>query len=393
MLLKISWPARDFLVISLFLCAGLAACRQDHSSGSEEESAYMADYESSVGKWGFMNKEGKVTIKPVFDDVGLFSEGLAAVNHKGLWGFINLKGKQIIKPVFRSAWAFHEKRARVLPFDHPAIFIDQHGKAMVAEDWSAEDDFSEGRARVKVGDAFGFIDSTGKIVIQPVYTRGWNFRNGVCVVEYHEKLGLIDLKGSYILNPEFDFIKIAGQQNIILCHKSDEAIAYDTEGKELANLPGCKMVDSDGHLISVRDKAGMYFFNLSKQTSIKPISYINIIYLGDYLWAGKTKEGYWLLDDQGHIVSSIAYNQINKFSDGLAAFSKGDFWGYIDGKGTERISDVFGLAWDYKEGYARVAFKDGIGFIDTQQKLAFYPPEGSIDLRDYAEGMAAVHFQ
>ncbi len=393
MLLKISWPGRDFLFIILFLGAGLAACRQEHTSGSEEEFVYLADYESVAGKWGFMNIEGIVVIKPVFDDVGLFSEGLAAVNHKGLWGFINLKGKQVIKPVFRSAWAFHEKKARVLPFDHPALFIDQQGKSMSAEKWSAEDDFSEGRARVKVGDAFGFIDPTGNIVIQPVYTRGWNFRNGVCIVEYHEKLGVIDLQGLYILKPEFDFIKIAGQHNIILCQKSDVAIAYDIKGNELAKLPGCKMVDSDGHLISVRHKEAMYLFDLSNQTSIYPTYYINIIYLEDYLWAGKTKEGYRLLDDKGQLLSSVVYNQINKFSDGLAAFSKGDYWGYIDEKGTERTSDVFGLAWDYKERFARVAFKNGIGFIDTQQKLAFYPPEGSTDLRDYAEGMAAIRFQ
>ncbi|MEP6792792.1 MAG: WG repeat-containing protein, partial [Saprospiraceae bacterium] len=297
------------------------------------------------------------------------------------------------RAAFRSAWAFHEKKARVLPFDKPAVFIDQQGKTMNAEGWSAEDDYSEGRARVKVGDAFGYIDSTGKMVIQPVYTRGWNFKNEICIVEYQEKLGVIDLHGSYILRPEFDCIKIAGKQNIILCHKDDTAIAYDMTGNELAKLPECTMVDSDGHIIAVREKEIMYLFDLSNHTLTQPSSFSNIIYLEDYLWAGKTKEGYIVLNARGKPLSSIAYNQINKFSDGLAAFSKGDFWGYMDENGTEKISDVFGLAWDYKEGLARAAFKDGIGFIDDQQKLAFYPPEGSIDLRDYAEGMAAVRFQ
>lgn len=393
MLLKMRWPALDLFLISLFLTVGIAACRQDHSSGSEEESAYMEDYESPTGKWGFLNKDGKVAIRPAFDDVGFFSEGLAAVNQKGLWGFINLKGKQVIKPAFRSAWAFHEKKARVIPFDQPSRFIDQQGKVLKAEGWSAEDDFSEGRARVKVGNAFGYIDSTGSIVIQPVYTRGWNFRKGACIVEFQEKLGVIDLKGSFILQPEFNFIKIAGQQNIFLCQRANDAIAFDSNGKELTKLADGKMVDCDGYLISVRDKEKMYLFDLSTQTQINSASFVNIIYLEDHLWAGKTKEGYMLLDEKGLPLTSATYEQINKFSEGLAAFRKGEYWGYMDEKGIERTSDIFGLAWDYREGLARAAFKDGIGFIDAHQKLAFSPPEGSIDLRDFAEGMAAIRFQ
>ncbi len=393
MLLKMNRPLRDFFIIMLFLSLILNGCRQDHPTGSEEESAYMADYTSPDSKWGFIDKEGEVAIKPVYDDVSLFSEGLAAVNQKGLWGYINHKGKMVIKPAFRSAWAFHEARARVQPFDKPAQFIDQEGKAIKAVGWSAEDDFSDGRARVKVGDAYGYIDSAGTMVIQPIYKRGWNFKNGVCVVEYQEKLGMIDLKGAYILKPEFDFIKIAGLQNIILCHKENTAIAYDTKGNEVARLPDCSMIDSDGHLISVREKGGMYLFDPSIQTTTKPSYYTNVIYLEDSFWAGKTATGYLLLDGQGQPMSSIAYKQINKFSDGLAAFSKGEFWGYMDENGNEKTSDVFGLAWDYKEGLARAAFKDGIGFIDEEQKLAFYPPEGSIDLRDFAEGMAAIRFQ
>lgn len=377
----------------LLLSFGLGGCRQDHPAESMEESAYRADYESPDSKWGFMNKKGEVAIKPVYDDVGLFSEGLAAVNQKGLWGYINLKGKQVIKPEFRSAWAFHEKKARVQPFDQPSHFIDLKGNIIKGNGWSAEDDFSEGRARVKVGHAFGYIDSAGIMVIQPVYSRGWNFKNGVSIVEYHDKLGVIDLQGLYILKPEFDFIKIADHQKIILCKKENMAMAFDARGNELARLPDCTMVDSDGQLISVRKKEMMYLFDLSMLTSIKPSDYPNIIYLEDSLWAGKIKEGYILLNAQGQPLSSIVYHQINKFSDGLAAFSKGDFWGYLDEKGTEKTGDVFGLAWDYKEGFARAAFKDGIGFIDEQQKLAFYPPEGSIDLRDFSEGMAPVRFR
>jgi hypothetical protein len=153
------------------------------------------------------------------------------------------------------------------------------------------------------------------------------------------------------------------------------------------------MMDCDGHLVSVRKGTNMYLLNLSEKKPIDTTLYINIIYLEDSLWAGKTKEGYVLLDPEGKPLTTIAYRQINKFSNGLAAYSKGDYWGYMNKQGVELTKEVFGLAWDYKEGLARAAFKDGIAFIDEQQKLAFYPPLGSLDMRDFSEGLASVQMQ
>ncbi len=393
MLHKIVRSAKYFLFVILFTISCLVACRHDHPANSEEESAYMGDYESPPNKWGFINKEGQLVIKATYDDVGPFSEGFAAVNKDGKWGFIDRKGNIVIQPIYKSAWAFHEKKARVQQFDQPEQFIDQKGTAMHADGWSAADDFSNGRARVKVGNSFGYIDSTGHLVIQPIYTRGWNFNNDICIVEYQEKLGVIDLKGAYILKPEYDFIKIAGKNKIILSRLGNTSMAHDATGKELARIPEGKMSDSDGHLISVREGNKMYLFDVSTKAAIKPEVYTNIIYLEDSLWAGKTSEGYLLLDHEGQPLTSTAYKQINKFSDGLAAYGKGEFWGYMDKTGLERTNDVFGLAWDYREGLARAAFKDGIAFIDQQQNLAFYPPLGSVDMRDFSEGLASVQME
>ena len=188
-------------MLPLCLLLFCMACKQDHSSKSEEESAYLADYESPSEHWGFINQRGELVIEARYDDAGPFSQGLAAVNIDGKWGYIDLNGNMVIDPVYKSAWAFHEGYARVLPFDGPDQFIDRQGTAMPAENWAAADDFSNGMARVKVGNSYGYIDSLGKLVIQPIFTRGWNFSNEISVVEYHEKLGVIDRKAHTFLNP------------------------------------------------------------------------------------------------------------------------------------------------------------------------------------------------
>ena len=93
------------------------------------------------------------------------------------------------------------------------------------------------------------------------------------------------------------------------------------------------MMESDGHLISVRQKDSMFLLDLTSKTALKAISYSNLIYLEHSLWAGKMKDGYTLLNDMGQPVTDKRYQQINKFSEGFAAFSQGDFWGYMDEKG------------------------------------------------------------
>ena len=380
---------RDFLLLTLGGIALFASCKSDSQARTEDESAYMSDYESPADHWGFMNSQGELVIDAIYDDAGPFSEGLAAVNKNGKWGFIDRQGQMVIDPAYKSAWAFHEGFARVQPFDSSDQFINRRGISMPADNWSAADDFSDGRARVKVGNSFGYVDTSGNLVIQPLFTRGWNFGHGTCVVEYHEKLGLINGSGEYLLKPEFDQIKKSSNGKIFLCKKSDVAIAYDDFGKELIKIPGGKMMDSSGELISIRQGKNMYLITSSSPT-IQSKPYSNIIYLEEDLWAGKVDSGYIILDPQGNPINNKFYNQINKFSEGFAAYSKNDTWGYLDNTGRELTGEVFGLAWDYKEGFARAAFRDGIAFIDKNQKLAFYPPSGSLDMRDFSEGLASV---
>src|SRR5687767_7652087 len=198
MLHFLSFFHKNFRLFFLFVLLVLAGCKTDTSTDSEEETAYMADYESPSAKWGFMNQRGELVIEASYDDAGPFSEGMAAVNKNGKWGFIDKEGNMVIEPVFKSAWAFHEGFSRVLSFDQADQFINSKGIPLKADNWSAADDFSEGRARVKVGNTFGYIDSSGQLLIQPIYNRGWNFSNGICVVEFHDKIGLINMAGEYV---------------------------------------------------------------------------------------------------------------------------------------------------------------------------------------------------
>ncbi|RLI97118.1 MAG: hypothetical protein DRO96_01495 [Candidatus Aenigmatarchaeota archaeon] len=47
------------------------------------------------GKWGFIDKKGKVVIPLEYDDAGSFSEGLAWVKKNRKLGFVDKKGNVV----------------------------------------------------------------------------------------------------------------------------------------------------------------------------------------------------------------------------------------------------------------------------------------------------------
>ncbi len=377
----------QILLVILFFGGG---CKDTTPQNSEEETAYLADYEAPDHTWGFMDTTGILVIDAIYDDIGPFSEGLAAVCYMGKWGYIDRKGQVVIPPQFKSAWAFHDNRARVQPFDLPRQFIGRNGHALQSDEWLPEDDFTDGLARVSAGNQFGYVDTAGQLVIPAIYARAWNFNKGLARIEHLEKQGVINTSGDIVIPPAFDQIRIENDAGLILCHQDENAIVFNLIGKELFHLPKTKLVAADGHLLAVRKAELMYFVEIKSRQLLHNQSYKNLIYLGHQRWAVQDKDGYFLADHTGDILTPTSFSQINRFSDAFASVAKNDVWNYIDISGQVLTEESFVLAWDYREGFARAAFEDGIAFINRQQELAFYPPEGALDMRDFSEGLAPV---
>jgi len=144
---------------------------------------------SIKGKWGFMDRTGKLSIEPQFEDAENFSEGLAPVkvrsadtvwcpadasgNRTGstmMYGYVDKTGKLVIPAAFNSAEPFSEGVAAVRKCDQ-ASFIDKTGKTVIAGNFTYASSFSGGLARfetlTKDGLLAGYIDKTGKQVWGP----------------------------------------------------------------------------------------------------------------------------------------------------------------------------------------------------------------------------------
>jgi len=92
------------------------------------------------GKWGYIDRSGRIVINPQFEEAGDFAEGLARVKTGGKWGYIDRTGRFLINPQFEEAG-----------------------------------DFSQGLARVKLGGKWGYVDRKGVVLVPPQFSEAGDF--------------------------------------------------------------------------------------------------------------------------------------------------------------------------------------------------------------------------
>ncbi|NER03989.1 MAG: hypothetical protein F6K17_15895 [Okeania sp. SIO3C4] len=125
------------------------------------------------GKWGYIDKKGKVVIRHQFDRVADFSNGVALVWKNGQQVFIDVKGKP------KSEWLddidpFSDGLAEVKK-GRTKSFINTRGE-IISKWFEDAYPFRHGRAKVKLNGRWGYINKKVDIVISPVFTNAFGFR-------------------------------------------------------------------------------------------------------------------------------------------------------------------------------------------------------------------------
>lgn len=276
-------------ILGLFL-AGLSACGGDSTQQQEtadSPKAYPYLYPiSQNGKWGFIDSAGQVVIPPQYEGADHFYEGLALVKQGGAWGYIQLDGTFRINPRFLA----NPQR------------------------------FSDGLARGRFRDHFGYIDTSGNTIISPIYALGMPFQDGLACVQDDNKLwGFINKKGAWVVKPTLKEFAIYADGLYPIYRNYSYGFA-DTTGA--VKIP------------AVYDRAYPFRDSLAYVYSEESDGFTNIR-------RGK------FIDTQGKQAIAGTFSRSIGFSEGLAATEKDGKWGFIDRQGNIVIPFQYNLAGDF----------------------------------------------
>lgn len=208
------------------------------------------------GKVGFIDTDGKIIIKPQFNDAGRFSENLAPVEFKnGKWGYINKTGKVVIKPEFDWALIFRQGLASI-QIGKKWGFIDSNGKVVIKPQFDHADSFSEDLAHVQIYREkyySGYIDKKGNWVIQPTFGGGEAFIDGQAIVDQDVK----DENGNYEYTESY-LIDKAG--------KKLKTLEGDSRVIRVPNLSDSNVIDLffDGNKTGYKDNTGKVIWKPTK---------------------------------------------------------------------------------------------------------------------------------
>ncbi len=163
-----------------------------------------------------------------------FREGVAALQTEdGKWGYVNREGKMVIPATFEYASGFSEGLAVVTMANGKYGYIDKTGKLVIAANYDYADAFEDGLALVMVNGKSGYINKTGAFVIKADFDYASAFNSGLAFVQKGGKYGVINTKGEYVLKPEFDESGVIDHGKIYIGGK-----VLDPSGKQLLQVQG-----------------------------------------------------------------------------------------------------------------------------------------------------------
>lgn len=268
------WDARSF-------SNGLAAVRVPNKGwgyvNKKGEIAISPDYQ---GAWNFSDGMALVNVggknpEPI-QDVGCFpwqkqkpgSETPPKPEDRGKFGFIDRMGRLVIEAKYEGAASFSEGLA-IVEIDKKHGYIDKTGKLVVEAKFDEAYGFHEGLAAVREGNKWGYIDKTGKTIIKPHYDEAWSFNNDLAAVYENKKMAYLNKTGKTIWKapdkPDPELAE-AGVIKVLHTISASQAI-YSTRYAEFGTMEDLiKKVRLDEELAS--GKKNGYIFELKAEKNI-----------------------------------------------------------------------------------------------------------------------------
>jgi hypothetical protein len=220
---------------------------------------------------GYIDKTGKVALKPAWSDAGYFIDGLSPVQLPGQksYFFIDRTGAALSKETYAEAWDFREGTSMVTYADKHTAVIDPQGSVVLTIPGAP---FTEGpyerviKFKDPANKASGFMDLNGHIVIPATYLSLWDMQGGMAkFVTQAEAPGPSGFAGIH-------YVWYRAAQQIVLrasggrSYYLNYAHVYAPKGTPLEKIAAAVTAQGDLPSASVPLGSGVFEYNLAQMT-------------------------------------------------------------------------------------------------------------------------------
>jgi hypothetical protein len=362
-------------------------------------------------------------IPPTFEEIGPFSEGLAAARSSEKVGYVDQSGKFVITTALVSKPSNESELDFLAASDPEQLMLKGTVSASSASDKLGAQiltglaratiaseahknlpfPFSNGLAVAALNGRYGYIDHTGAWSIRPMYQDAKSFSNGLAAVSLDgSNWSYIDKANRVITTRLYTFAGrfVRGIAEVGVRQGSKESLLYgfiNLEGQEIIHpqfteLSGFSEAlatfaldpNDDRQKLGVIDTQGKEIIE-PKYDVIGPFSEGLAAFCNpDCLQGGKF--GY--IDPADHWKINPLFDEAGAFKDGLAVVRVGEKYGYIDKSGTLVKAPTFDAADAFSDGLALVKVDDKYGYIDRSGLMTIKPIFSDAD--DFHDGIARV---
>ncbi len=332
------------------------AWTRQYDTFSRSEDVYIV---SKGDKKGVVSLAGKPVTKLVYDTILPFREGMAIVGTlqrgrfktRGKYGFINKEGRLVVPMVHYYVSSFSEGLASIDAGYLHIMYVNQQGDTAISMRGGFGEDFQGGMAAVGVGDELGgilikdgnpfrnrrnFIDTQGNLLIPARYDSiGEYVHYGIRTVKRHGKYGFLDTTGREVLPPAFDDI--------------DHDSSYFWGNR--------RRVGRNGRFGFVDTYTGRL---------VVPLRYEGSLPSQDLACWLKLDGKWGLVSFLGRTVIPFQYDQVSSFSEGLARVGKDGRFGHVNGRGEVVTPLQYDNVFPFREGRAMVIRGNACGFVDAR---------------------------
>ncbi len=242
-------------------------------------------------------------------------------------------------------------------------FIDRSGRVVIQPKFpysnrrGSDGRFHEGLAAVCLGQGrCGFIDSTGNFVIEPKFDELGDFSEGLATFDRGTESGYLDSQGKIVLTTRAK--RESGQWSLLRPTISDKGVFSQFH-------EGLAAVATDG---------GVGF--IGKDGSFKIPARFRFAYPFSEGVAAVYGEVTGYINHQGKVVigTTVAFERVYPFVNGLAIVRVGGKYGFIDREGAFVLKPQYDLAYPFSEnGLAKVSDGTHVRFIDRSGRTHIGP--------------------